>query len=108
MDKTQAYCDLLKLFGKMLNPQERKKVNKSPQAKKKLGVEMGLVGMNIALLGSDKVVNALIDWRAAALAGETERIVRKFGTLMVYMRQDLQDTKITSQNTMLDCFITEA
>jgi len=107
MDKTQAYCDLLKLFSKMLDPQEQTKLNKSKQAKKKLGVEMALIGMNISLLGSDEVVKLYIDWRASALEGGIEKMVFVFSKMMLAMRTDLTPTtKINNHDMMTDTFVT--
>ena len=105
MDKTEAYCDLLKMFAKVVDPRYKTKLDKNPQARKNLGNEMMLVGMNIALLGSDDVVQNYIDWRAAAQSGDTERIVREFSVLMLSMRKDLRDTEIGNYNRMTDMYI---
>jgi len=105
MNKAKAYCDLLELFAKMTDPQLQTKSNKNEQAKKKLGQEMVIIGSNIALFGSDAVVDNYIDWRASTLTGDTERIIREFGILMISMREDLVETKIGNFNKMLDCFV---
>jgi len=105
MDKTEAYCDLLKMFAKVVDPRYKTKLDKSPQARKNLGNEMMLIGMNIALLGSDDVIKNYIDWRAAAQSGDIEKIVKEFSNLMLEMRRDLRNTEIKDINRMTDMFI---
>lgn len=106
MTKTEAYTDLFKLFNKMTDVREQRNAKRSSQAIKNLGLQMSLIGMNIALLGSDQVVNDYINWRAAALTGKTEKVLKAFSRLMLSMREDLDPhTKITNYETMLDTFI---
>ena len=104
MTKEEAYCNLLKLFVKMTQLSKTKS-NKGHQAKKNLGVEMMLIGMNIALLGSDDVIEYYLNWRAATLTGKTELIVERFSMLMLAMRKDLRDTELKSYEKMTEMYV---
>jgi len=104
MNKTEAYCNLLDLFGRITHLSTTK-LNKNVQAKKNLGHEMMIIGMNIALLGSDDVIKNYINWRAAAQSGDIEKTVKEFSNLMLEMRRDLRNTEIKDINRMTDMFI---
>jgi len=104
MIKEEAYCNLLKLFVEIIQLSETKS-NKQDQIKKNLGSKMMLIGMNIALLGSDEVIDKYLNWRLAALTGETEKIIQKFSALILSMREDLRDTQITNFEKMTEMYI---
>jgi len=106
MNKAKAYCDLLELFAKMTDPQLQTKSNKNEQAKKNLGQEMVIIGTNIALFGSDKVIFKYIDWRVTAMGGDTVKTMDTFSVLMLEMRKDLlgKKTELVAEQ-MLDTIL---
>ena len=103
MNQSEAYHNLLVLFSKITDPQMQAKLKKNPQS---LGREMALIGMDIALFGSDEVVQYYIDWRASTLTGDMEKILKAFSILLLSMRENIHGiTNITNYETMLDTFI---
>jgi len=103
MNKSEVYCNLLDLFGR-ISYLSKTKSTKNVQVES-LAHEMMRIGMNIALLGSDEVLKCYIDWRGATLTGETEKIINGFSRLMLAMRKDLRDTQIDDYEKMTDMYV---
>lgn len=113
MNKTEAYIEVFKLFSKVMNPKEQAKIKRNPEAGKALGRDMMLIGMQLSILASDKVLKKYIDWRAASLTGDSIKTIQVFGKLMLSMRQDINRGNSVKAGTllnsddMLDSFIIE-
>ena len=112
MDKIQVYAQVIDFFAKFTNPEVQARVRNSPKEQAKLGWEMALIGMQLALVGSDGVVTKYITFRGASLiTTDAVMIVKAFGELMLEMRRDLYtgegDITQCTADDMLDAFIVE-
>jgi len=106
--------DVVKLFTSFTDPKIQRQISKSPQKQEALAQQMTKIGMRLALLGSDSVVKGYVEFRELAqMGGKSEDIVRKFGEVMLKMRNDLhKDTRhglprddYTTIDDMLGSFI---
>jgi len=112
MEKIQVYAKVIELFAKFTNPEVQARIKRSPKEQAKLGREMALIGMQLALGGSNAVVKAYIAWRRSSLiATDPVMVVKSFGEMMLEMRRDLYPgTGVITQCTaddLLDAFIVE-
>jgi len=89
-EKLTVYLDVISLFTSFTDPKIQRQIKQNPKKQEALAQQMTKIGMRLALLGSDIVVQGYVEFRELAqMGGESEDIVRKFGDVMIKMRGDL-------------------
>ena len=107
-EKLTVYLDVIKLFTAFTDPKIQRQVAQNPKKQEQLGQQMAGLGMRLALIGADKVVKRYVEFRELAQAGDgkPEDIVRKFGDIMLEMRNDLHGAGLScTVDDMLGSFI---
>jgi len=106
-EKLTVYLDVIKLFTSFTDPKVQRQVSKSPQKQEALAQQMTKIGMRLALLGSDKVVKGYVEFRELSQTegAKPNDIVRKFGDIMLKMRDDLSGATEATVDDMLGSFI---